>query len=287
MSDIERRLRFGAVLRVRLLLEGEALEAARQRFAEDADATAVLLEDGTTELGFRGDDAASARLLAESVAAGADRQLRQGGKRPGGALPAGDVPGSRTDGSGVERDMTELTGRSRSGPRPSCRAVDGSRPCLGPPAGIAATGVKELRGRMRGRRAFAILTIYLLLLAGFALMAEKLVESNSTTGFGSSSAFAGAAIGQGIFAALLMLMTLQVVFLAPSSTSGSISLEARSRRSSCSSQRPSARWPSSWEVPLRALVYVFLLIAASAPLDGGRSSTAASGPRTSCAATSC
>jgi ABC-2 type transport system ATP-binding protein len=71
VSDIERRLRFGAVLRVRLLLEGEALEAARDHFAEDADvATAVLLDDGTIELGFRGDDAASARLLAQSVAAG-------------------------------------------------------------------------------------------------------------------------------------------------------------------------------------------------------------------------
>jgi ABC-2 type transport system ATP-binding protein len=71
VSDIERRLRFGAVLRVRLLLEGEALEAARDRFTEDPDvATAVLLEDGTIELGFRGDDAASARLLAQSVAAG-------------------------------------------------------------------------------------------------------------------------------------------------------------------------------------------------------------------------
>jgi ABC-2 type transport system ATP-binding protein len=71
VSDIERRLRFGAVLRVRLLLEREALEAARQRFSDDADvATAVLLEDGTIELGFRGDDAASARLLSESVAAG-------------------------------------------------------------------------------------------------------------------------------------------------------------------------------------------------------------------------
>ena len=31
VADIERRLRFGAVLRVRLLLEGEALEAARER----------------------------------------------------------------------------------------------------------------------------------------------------------------------------------------------------------------------------------------------------------------
>ena len=71
VSDIERRLRFGAVLRVRLLLEGEALEAARARFAEDADvASAVLLDDGTIELGFRGDDAASARLLAASVTEG-------------------------------------------------------------------------------------------------------------------------------------------------------------------------------------------------------------------------
>src|SRR6187200_1296625 len=71
VSDIERRLRFGAVLRVRVLAEGDDLETARARFAADADvATAVLLDDGTIELGFRGDDAASARLLAESVAAG-------------------------------------------------------------------------------------------------------------------------------------------------------------------------------------------------------------------------
>jgi len=54
-----------------LLLEGEALEAARDRFAADPDvATATILDDGTIELGFRGDDAASARLLAQSVAAG-------------------------------------------------------------------------------------------------------------------------------------------------------------------------------------------------------------------------
>ncbi len=71
VADIERRLRFGAVLRVRLLADADALAAARDRFAADADvASAVVLEDGTIELGFRGDDAASARLLAESVRAG-------------------------------------------------------------------------------------------------------------------------------------------------------------------------------------------------------------------------
>jgi ABC-2 type transport system ATP-binding protein len=71
VSDIERRLRFGAVLRVRLLLEGEALEAARDQLAADPEvASATILEDGTVELGFRGDDQASARLLAASVGAG-------------------------------------------------------------------------------------------------------------------------------------------------------------------------------------------------------------------------
>jgi ABC-2 type transport system ATP-binding protein len=71
ISDIERRLRFGAVLRVRLLLEGEALEAARDRLRADPDvASAAILEDGSIELGFRGDDEATARLLAASVAAG-------------------------------------------------------------------------------------------------------------------------------------------------------------------------------------------------------------------------
>ena len=71
VAEIERRLRFGAVLRVRLLLEGAELEAARERFAAAADvASATILLDGTIELGFRGDDAGSARLLADTVAAG-------------------------------------------------------------------------------------------------------------------------------------------------------------------------------------------------------------------------
>ena len=48
VSDIEKRLRFGAVLRIRLLLEGEALEAARGWFATDPDvASSAILPDGT------------------------------------------------------------------------------------------------------------------------------------------------------------------------------------------------------------------------------------------------
>jgi hypothetical protein len=71
VSDIERRLRFGAVLRIKVLGGAEAIAAARDQFAADADvASATVLQDGTIELGFRGDDAASARLLAETVGAG-------------------------------------------------------------------------------------------------------------------------------------------------------------------------------------------------------------------------
>jgi ABC-2 type transport system ATP-binding protein len=71
VADIERRLRAGAVLRVRVVGGGEAIEAARTHFAADPRvASAAILDDGTVELGFRGDDAQSARLLAAAVGAG-------------------------------------------------------------------------------------------------------------------------------------------------------------------------------------------------------------------------
>ena len=56
--------------------------------------------------------------------------------------------------------------------------------------GIGAIGVKELRGRMRGRRAFVILSLYLILLGGFTWMVELIMERTYSAGFGGSSAFA-------------------------------------------------------------------------------------------------
>jgi ABC-2 type transport system ATP-binding protein len=71
VSDIEKRLRYGAVLRVRVLGDGTAIEAARQHFAtEERVASAGILDDGQIELGFRGDDDESAALLTRAVAAG-------------------------------------------------------------------------------------------------------------------------------------------------------------------------------------------------------------------------
>jgi ABC-type transport system involved in multi-copper enzyme maturation permease subunit len=132
--------------------------------------------------------------------------------------------------------------------------------------GIVAIGVKELRGRMRGRRAFVILTIYLGLLAVFALMVERIIEAQYSSGFGGTSAFASAAIGQGIFAAVLMLMTLQVAFLAPSSTAGAISLEREKQTLELLVTTPISSFAIVIGKLLSALIYVFLLIAASIPL---------------------
>jgi ABC-2 type transport system permease protein len=132
--------------------------------------------------------------------------------------------------------------------------------------GVMAIGVKELRGRMRGRRAFIILTIYLSLLGGFALMVEKIMEASFSTGFGGTNAAASPAIGQGIFAALLMLMTLQVVFLAPSSTAGAVSLEREKQTLELLVTTPISSLAIVIGKLLSALIYVFLLIAASIPL---------------------
>jgi ABC-2 type transport system ATP-binding protein len=70
VTDIERRLRFGAVLRVRILT-GQDHEEARGHFAADPRVASVtILDDGQIELGFRGDDEAAAQLLAGAIAAG-------------------------------------------------------------------------------------------------------------------------------------------------------------------------------------------------------------------------
>jgi ABC-type transport system involved in multi-copper enzyme maturation permease subunit len=132
--------------------------------------------------------------------------------------------------------------------------------------GIAAIGAKELRGRMRGRRAFIIVTLYLSRLGGFAWMVASLVAQSFNPGFGGSSTFASAAIGQGIFAALLMLETLQVAFLAPSSTAGAISLEREKQTLELLTATPISSFSIVVGKLLSTLVYVFLLIAASIPL---------------------
>ena len=168
------------------------------------------------------------------------------------------------------QDDLELLTDIASTAHPAVAAGRPRRPSLMPlrhtAGGIGAVGVKELRGRMRGRRAFIILTVYLFLLGGFAWMIELIMERAYSSGFGQSAAFASAQIGQVIFAALLMLETLQVVFLAPSATAGAISLEREKQTLELLLATPISSLAFVLGKLLSALVYVWLLIAASIPL---------------------
>ena len=70
IADIGQRLRIGEVLRVRVLGDPDAVDAARAWFADQPDvASAVSDAPGQIEIGFRGDEAGAARLLAAAVRA--------------------------------------------------------------------------------------------------------------------------------------------------------------------------------------------------------------------------
>ncbi len=131
--------------------------------------------------------------------------------------------------------------------------------------GIAAVGVKELRGRMRGRRAFVVLTIHLLLVAGFAWMIESLAERAFSSGLGGSIS-ASAEIGRQMFTALLMLLTLIVLVLAPASTAGAISLEREKQTLDLLVTTPISSLAIVLGKLLSALSWVFLLLLASIPV---------------------
>jgi ABC-type transport system involved in multi-copper enzyme maturation permease subunit len=134
---------------------------------------------------------------------------------------------------------------------------------------IIAVGLKELRGRVRGRRAFVVLTFYLLFLGGFAwawqLVAERAYVQNATLQ-GAAASFASSLVGQEVFGALILVETLLVVFLAPAFTSGSISLEREKQTLDMLAATPISSFAIVVGKLLSALAYVFLLIAASIPL---------------------
>ena len=170
------------------------------------------------------------------------------------------------DMAGAAAGTTDLDRVVTAVPRPARRRPAPMRAIRALVSGIVAIGVKELRGRMRGRRAFVILTLYLLFLAGIGWAWELIVArhydaSNSLNG--GSAAFASALIGQEIFGALLLVETLLVVFLAPAFTAGAISLEREKQTLDMLAATPISSIAIVIGKLLSALTYVFILIGAS------------------------
>jgi ABC-type transport system involved in multi-copper enzyme maturation permease subunit len=147
-------------------------------------------------------------------------------------------------------------------------SLRGRASVIAAPPGITAIIVKELRSRMRGRRAFIILTLYVLLLAGFAWMSQQihLSQMGGESRFGGQATYASASVGRGIFADLLMLQTLMIAVLAPAATAGAISSEREHQTLELLAVTPISSFAIVLGKLLSALVWVFVLILASIPV---------------------
>jgi len=126
---------------------------------------------------------------------------------------------------------------------------------------------------MRGRRAFAVLTLYLVLLAIFSwgiyeyqrdAVAASL--SQNPFGFGGAPVALSATIGQALFTGLLLVETILVAVLAPAFTTGAISLEREKQTLDLLVTTPLSSLGLVVGKLGSALAYVFLLIFASLPM---------------------
>lgn len=85
--------------------------------------------------------------------------------------------------------------------------------------------LKELRGRMRGMRAFVVMTVYVLLMSLFTVLLYAIYGSSTQTTLSTT----GGVLGKLIFGGVLTVELFLVCFIAPAFTAGAISGE-RERR---------------------------------------------------------
>lgn len=100
-------------------------------------------------------------------------------------------------------------------------------PALTPPPRLGAAvrrnpiALKELRGRMRGARAFVVLTVYVALMSLFAVLLYLIYTASASVTLSTTGGVIGKLIFGGVFAVELFL----VCFIAPAFTTGAISGE--------------------------------------------------------------
>ncbi len=122
---------------------------------------------------------------------------------------------------------------------------------------------KELRGRMRGRRAFVVLTVHLLLLSCFTSLLYYAYSAASQEIYGPDSYL----IGKILFGGVLGAQVLLVIFITPAFTAGTISSEReRQTYDLLRTTLLSARTLVTGKL-ISALSYVVLLILAAVPLE--------------------
>lgn len=121
--------------------------------------------------------------------------------------------------------------------------------------------VKELRSRMRGSRAFVLLTIYLLILAGVTLLLYAAISSNT-----SNDLNAGQQIGKALFLVIGAVALIEVCLITPSLTSGAIAGERERQTYDLLIASLLTPWQIVWGKLASALAFALLLIVAVVPV---------------------
>lgn len=121
--------------------------------------------------------------------------------------------------------------------------------------------VKELRSRMRGGRAFATLTVILLLMGGimYAMLQIILAQARFSTVLSPQ-------VGQAMFAALAYLELFMICAITPAVTSGAISSEKEKQTYEMLMATPLSPTSILWGKMVSAMSYVLLLLFAGVPL---------------------
>ncbi|HRE26176.1 MAG TPA: hypothetical protein PK954_06060 [Anaerolineales bacterium] len=148
--------------------------------------------------------------------------------------------------------------------QPSQPPINGLRQLVSDMLSINPVVLKELRGRMRGARAFVVLTVYLVLLAGFVIFLYYLYSASTATAFSASQR---GLVGKFVFGGVVGIELLLVCFIAPAFTVGAVSGER---------ERQTYDLLRTTLLPARslvlgklgsALVYILLLLFTALPLQ--------------------
>jgi ABC-2 type transport system permease protein len=126
--------------------------------------------------------------------------------------------------------------------------------------------IKEMRGQMRGSRAFWILTGYLLGLGALVYFLYRIVISSVNGRFGPGGLPQSAYIGQILFISLAFLELIFIALLTPALTAGTISGEVERRTFDMLMATPLRPASVLWGKLVASLGYIQLLILAAIPL---------------------
>jgi ABC-2 type transport system permease protein len=160
--------------------------------------------------------------------------------------------------------MSGLTADAPAAAPPAPPAPPARRPRLGGFFRANPVVIKELRGRMRGPRAFVVLTVYLLLMSSFVTLLYVVYVASTNNVYSGTNA---QLIGKFVFGAVVGIELLLVCFIAPAFTAGAISGERE--RQTYDLLRTTLLSASSLVLGklASALSYILLLLVAAFPLQ--------------------